>query len=307
MITRITAWFRKRRSAGTQGDGGFTLIELLVVLVILPMIIGAVAEATIVSFENQPSTSNRLSDTTNAELTSEYFTRDVQGASEVTTDQQLFESGSYSQSSPQVCGVSGSDTLLVALYRAPDNGASALDVAYWEHTDNQGMIDVIRYACTLQPNFASASPVSEVLDGPPPGTESGNANLTQQISPMASISPSEFAESASSGWASTAPQTTVQAEISAFGSAGIIDVSSTAGFVPGAITVSTRLGAGTVTCSGVSETPPSFTGCGGWGPGAVVDAEVVIGAPVTESISAIQLSVDEPTSSYDFNVLGIPR
>jgi prepilin-type N-terminal cleavage/methylation domain-containing protein len=63
---------------------GFTLIELLVVLVIIPLIIGGLAEAFIVSFNNEAATSNRLSDSVNAQTTSEYFVRDVQGASFVT-------------------------------------------------------------------------------------------------------------------------------------------------------------------------------------------------------------------------------
>jgi len=312
MIDRIRAWSRQRLSGGTRSDDGFTLIELLVVLVILPLIIGAVAEATIASFENQPSTSNRLSDTTNAALTSEYFTRDVQGASEVTTDQQLFQSGSYSQVSPQVCGTSSSDTLLVALYRAPDNGAAALDVAYWKHTDDQGAVEVVRYACTLQGDFSSVSPVSEVLAGPPPGSLGGsnaeNGDPSLQVSAGTSISPSQFEQSASHGWARTAPQTTVTEEITTFASLpSIINVFSTAGFAPGNITISTRLGVGTITCSGVSASPPELTGCTPVGPSAVLPAEVVVGAPVTESISAVQLSVYEPSSSYDFNVLGVPR
>jgi prepilin-type N-terminal cleavage/methylation domain-containing protein len=307
MIRRIRARPRTKLTVGDRREDGFTLIELLVVLVILPLIIGAVAEAIIVSFESQPTTSNRLSNTTNAELTSEYFARDVQGASEVTTYQHLFQSGGYTQSSPQVCGSSSSDTLLVALYRPPGDGAAALDVAYWEHTDNQGMVEVIRYSCTLQPDFTSASPVAEVLAGPPPGTEAGNADLTQQVSAIASISPSQFAQSASEGWAGTTVQTTVFATIVAFGSASTIYVSSTAGFVPGTITVSTRLGVGTVTCQVINASPPSFSQCSQAGPSAVSGAEVVIGAPVTESISAIQLSVNEPSSSYRFNVLGTPR
>ncbi len=257
MISRIQARARKRLRVSGREEGGFTLIELLVVLVILPLIIGAVAEAIIVSFESQPTTSNRLSNTTNAELTSEYFTRDVQGASEVTTDQPLFQSGAYTQSSPQVCGSSSSDTLLVALYRPPGNGAAALDVAYWEHTD-QGMVEVIRYACTLQPDYSSVSPVAEVLAGPPPGTEAGNADLTQQVSAIASISPSQFAQSASGGWTSTTVQTTVFATITDFGSASTISVLSTAGFLPGTITVSTRLGVGTVTCQVINAAPVVF-------------------------------------------------
>jgi prepilin-type N-terminal cleavage/methylation domain-containing protein len=304
MIDRILRRARKKLSVDRRrGDNGFTLIELLVVLVILPLIIGAVAEAIIVSFENQPSTSNRLSDTTNAQLTTEYFVRDVQGATELTTDQQLFGSGTYGPYSPQVCGTSNSDKLLVALYRPAQGGASALDVAYWQHTTAINTYEIIRYSCTVNADYSSASPVSEVLASPPPGSLVGNADPNQLITANVSISPDQFVVPASNGWASTVAQTVISSEVSQLSAASTINVASVSGFSAGPLSISTSLGTGTVTCSGISSTPPSFTGCTGGGAGAAS-----VGALVTQAtISGVQLNVNEPASSYNFNVLGSPR
>ena len=48
--------------AEDQRDDGFTLIELLMVIAILPLVIGAIAAAVLVSLDNQTKVSNRLSD-----------------------------------------------------------------------------------------------------------------------------------------------------------------------------------------------------------------------------------------------------
>ena len=278
---------------------------MLVVLVILPLIIGAVAEAIIVSFQNQPSTSNGLSDTANAQLTTEYFVRDVQGATELTTDQQLFQAGSYGPYSPQVCGSSASDTLLIAMYRPAESGAAALDVAYWLHTTPKSTVELVRSSCTIQPDYSSAAPVSEVLAAPPPGTLVGNSDPHQQVSASMSISPDQFTVPASNGWTNTAAQTVISSEISDLSSAPTINVASVNGFTTGTLTVSTSLGAQTVRCS-VVPSPPTFTGCTYLGPG--LPGAAAIGALVTQSaVSGVQLTVNEPSSSYNFNVLGSPR
>ena len=69
-----------------QSDAGFTLIELLVVLVIMPLVIGAIAAAIIISEQDSGVASSRLSDSASAQTISEYYVRDVQGAEYVTTD-----------------------------------------------------------------------------------------------------------------------------------------------------------------------------------------------------------------------------
>ena len=71
-----------------RSEAGFTLIELLVVLVVLPLIMGAVAAAVIgelntTSQSDPHGTFVRLADSHDAQITSAYFVRDVQSASEV--------------------------------------------------------------------------------------------------------------------------------------------------------------------------------------------------------------------------------
>ena len=76
-------WFVNRGDS----DAGFTLVELLVVLVIMPLIVGAIAAAIIVSYQDSGVAGNRISDSSNAQLVSEYFGRDIQGAQYITTSQ----------------------------------------------------------------------------------------------------------------------------------------------------------------------------------------------------------------------------
>ena len=69
-----------------ESDAGFTMIELLVVLVIMPIVIGAIAAAIIISEQDSGVASSRLSDSASAQTISEYYVRDVQGAEYITTN-----------------------------------------------------------------------------------------------------------------------------------------------------------------------------------------------------------------------------
>jgi hypothetical protein len=60
-------------------------MELLVVLGILPIVIGGVAVAMISSFSSAGAVTSRVNDSHDAQITSAYFTRDVQGASLIST------------------------------------------------------------------------------------------------------------------------------------------------------------------------------------------------------------------------------
>ena len=51
----------------------------------MPLIVGAIAAAIIVSYQDSGLAQNRLTDSSNAQISSEYFIRDVQGAQYVTT------------------------------------------------------------------------------------------------------------------------------------------------------------------------------------------------------------------------------
>lgn len=66
-------------------DDGFTLVEVLLVIVITTIIIGALAAALITSIRVSTETDERVLATRDAQLTSLYFTNDVQSAQSVLT------------------------------------------------------------------------------------------------------------------------------------------------------------------------------------------------------------------------------
>jgi len=68
-----------------KGEEGFTLIELVIVLVILPLVMGAVAVVMLTSLENQQGIQNKLSDSSDATVSTAYYVRDVESATSVTT------------------------------------------------------------------------------------------------------------------------------------------------------------------------------------------------------------------------------
>ena len=73
------------RRAQNSSERGFTLIELLIVVTIIPLIIGALASGLITVFSLQSSVSNRLGDTSDAQVVAASFTKDVQSASSIET------------------------------------------------------------------------------------------------------------------------------------------------------------------------------------------------------------------------------
>jgi prepilin-type N-terminal cleavage/methylation domain-containing protein len=73
------------RQLRATGDDGFTLIELIIVVIILPLIIGAIAVALLVTFRAQVGVSTRVSASVDAQITSAYFVRDVESALYLTT------------------------------------------------------------------------------------------------------------------------------------------------------------------------------------------------------------------------------
>lgn len=79
---RTPGTLRRLRDAG---DDGFTLIELIIVVIILPLVIGAIAVALLVTFRAQVGVSTRVSASADAQITSAYFVRDVESAGYLTT------------------------------------------------------------------------------------------------------------------------------------------------------------------------------------------------------------------------------
>lgn len=109
--------FRFSRRSGDDRapqESGFTLIELLVVSVVMPLVVGGIAAAIIATIQFQSPTATRLSNSSDSQILSAYYVRDVQSASLVTTDPSIV--APFSGTSPQLCGSSLGGTFLVGLY-----------------------------------------------------------------------------------------------------------------------------------------------------------------------------------------------
>jgi len=308
------------RRARIHDDSGLTLIEMLVVLVIMPVVIGAIAIALITSFDNQSSTTNRLSDSVNSQISSVFFVRDVQTATYVTKLDNSANTAFYSNG-PQVCAPASKGTFLVAFFHPATAGAPALDVSYWvDGTGSAATLD--RYSCTLNAtSYTSTSPTKLMLASTAPGSVLQGS--TEKILASVEVRPNQFDSSAQAGWITVSASTTV-ASVTAL-PAGTIAVSSTFGFTVGTkggvvcaptstvtsnsgcsgqvITIATTSGPAQVSCTGFATVPggATFTGCTG-GTGTAV-----AGAAVTQyNISGVQVSVTEPATNYLYSLLGSP-
>lgn len=287
----------------SRDESGFTLIELLVVVVVIPLIMGGIADAFIVSLRNNSANSNRISDSVNAQLAQNFFVRDVQSASYITECDNNNSSnsnscyGSFSAQTPQVCSP-GAGTLLVALYHPAiiTENVPALDVAYWfEGSGTSAEVD--RYSCTLNTaSHTSTNPLKTAVATQPPSSPLAAGQTQEAVTASVEIDPSQFSSAASGGWTSVAAFTTAETF-----SGGTLTVSSTAGFASGAITVVTSAGLTQIACGSVASLT-TFTGC------STPAGSVANGDPVTQSnISSVQIAVSEPASQYSYNLLGAPR
>ena len=282
---------RGRRGA----EAGFTLIELLVVVAILPLVIGAAAMAIITTEENAPVVQSRISNSINAQLASAYWSRDVRGASLITTDAAI--AAPFTVSNPQPCG-SGA-TLLLSSLRI--TGSAANSVSYW--VANTSPAQIVRFYCTVTittyPGVTTSAPSSTVVisDDVPPSQ------------PPATIVPTYFGHAAAAGWAPTSTtatafnNTTLTLPLSA---ATIALDAPPAGFVVNSVgapvVLATSTGPQAVTCTGISGS--SFTGCSG-GTAATVQP----GAQISQqgNVSGVAMTSAQAGSGYYINLLADPR
>jgi hypothetical protein len=200
------------------------------VMAILPLIMGAIAAALIVTMNSEQSAANRLSDSVDSQITSAYYVKDVQGAGYVATQ---VVSGPYSSVSPQVCPSSGAGQLLLALYHQVTAAGPAFDVGYWLNGTS-----VLRYSCSLNNNFAAH-------------TQSEVAVADNVSRASAVIEPAQFAQATAAtpaSWVQTVASTYVQAVTSSS-----LTVLSTSGFSAGVINVQTPLGSQHLNCGLVKD------------------------------------------------------
>jgi prepilin-type N-terminal cleavage/methylation domain-containing protein len=299
-------------------EQGFTLVELLIVMVILPLIVAAVAVAIITTEKNAGTTKARLSDSTSAQITSEYFVPDVQSAQFLTTTNVA-----GTQTMPSVCGTG--TTLLLGLYRPATSSVGALSVGYWLTPSGPQLSSLTRYTCTVAPDSSgnlqssgnlpsSGNAPSNCLPGPTPGCVQSRVHISDDVSSaQGSITPGQFANAATTGWAPVTTSTTVSATTAISDSTSpnpvpwTLPVASTTAFTVDAshpILVATATGLNSFICTAVSASPPNFT-C----PGIPGGSTTVQGSLVSQAaaVSGVNISVLQPGSYYAYSLSALPR
>jgi len=200
---RRVAW-RDRRRTNPEFDAdqkGFTLVELLIVVTILPLVVGALSYGLLTTLKLQSNVSNRLADTSDAQVVSADFSSDVQAAESI-TDQQ----GTTSQ-----CG---SGTQLLGLEWNPSTASphNLQDmVSYVEQTSGTGSsmtYSLVRQECVITNGgvITSSTPVQSstylAVDLPAPSGQTPGEGLINIA--LASGSPSP-----STGWVPSSDVTSV--------------------------------------------------------------------------------------------------
>jgi prepilin-type N-terminal cleavage/methylation domain-containing protein len=163
--TRTAPSFRRKN----HRDDGFTLVELLITLTIIPLVVGALSLGIIAVFSLDTQSSNRLSDTADAQVVASIYQKDVQAAGYITTD---------STSSPE-CGAAPGDTQLLSLESVPNQRTGDFQsvIAYVAVPANNGQngaasFSLDRFDCTN----GSSTPVNQTTlanDLPSPTAQSG--------------------------------------------------------------------------------------------------------------------------------------
>jgi prepilin-type N-terminal cleavage/methylation domain-containing protein len=185
-------------------DAGFTMIELLVVLVIMPIVIGAIAAAIIISEKDSGVASSRLSDSASAQTISEYYVRDVQGAEYITTN-------GGASSPTTVCGASSvpaQSTLVLGLYRPNTSSSNELSVAYWLSpvpNSQPQQYELVRYSCPSGATAPIQVPITSDITSSDDVTSVTTTCPSGQLNVC--ITPGEFNAAAAVGWTTTTTTT----------------------------------------------------------------------------------------------------
>ncbi len=119
-------------------EDGFTLVELIISIVILGIIVGAMSAAIIAGLKTTDGTTNRLAESHDAQVVSEFFVTDMQSA--VTVTYQAMDTVS---TVPVGCSPASSP-LLVFSWTDPSAGAEM--VSYYSATLG-GETQLVRQQC----------------------------------------------------------------------------------------------------------------------------------------------------------------
>lgn len=135
-----------------RDEGGFTLVELLIVVAVLPIIVGALSYGLMTVLSLQSGVSNRLSDSGDAQVVTASYVKDIQTASEVTTD----------PTAPALStGVSqcGTGTQLLGLYlgTSPDVFSQDQEVVSYVEVQNGTTYTLVRNLCAPGSSTPSSS------------------------------------------------------------------------------------------------------------------------------------------------------
>jgi hypothetical protein len=146
---------------------------MIVTVAIMSIVLGAIGTAIVTTIGNQQTTSNRVADSSSAQITSAVYVRDVESALQVTTD--------MTASSPALCGTG--TTLLLGLWW--QTGSSQTVVSYWANPapPPSTIVLVSRKLCVN-----SATPISTVQAG------TGLSGVRVDVTPAAN------AAAANNGW-----------------------------------------------------------------------------------------------------------
>ena len=173
-ISRGTKRALSRRS-GKTGDEGFTLVELLIVMVVVPIIIGALSLGLITVFSLQAGVSNRLGDSSDAEVVAASYTKDVQGATSITTN------------ATALCG-SGTQLLGMEWGTGVITGSAISYVEQSQTTTGTTTYSLVRNYCQSGPSSTptSSTYISYDVLAPCPATDSPSvcSSLTPREQPV---------------------------------------------------------------------------------------------------------------------------
>jgi prepilin-type N-terminal cleavage/methylation domain-containing protein len=230
------------------GEEGFSLIELLIVVVIIPIVVGAITVALLSVFTLQSKTSNRLTDSGDAQVVASHFQDDVEAAASLTTY--------VTPTGPAPCG-SGSQVLGVQL----GNGNEISYAVTQENTStaaNSTTYSLFRNECsggveTQSQVVAHDLPASAVPPSPPNLPANPPITVTCGSVNNACVPQSGGGYAYQYGWVSTVGITAVTFGVTEPGSSYPISLEA----VPIATSNSTDLGSPTSQSPGVFFAPTS--------------------------------------------------